>query len=185
MGGCGGDLEAACTVLVSELMDFHQRSATRYSNLLSAGDSTHQHNSYKLTVLSSGWNSSVSMSSKVTAWLLHGVHSCQPNSTVGSAWFSLTRSSHLSLQGLGDSCEGDWSIPSSPPALEQLWRSRCCMRLACDCADWPALSSPPLAAELPVLHISQKQNGMQSCVPGLCHCADIFRVHPATVFHYG
>uniref|UniRef100_A0ABK0LRP5 FA complementation group A n=1 Tax=Rattus norvegicus TaxID=10116 RepID=A0ABK0LRP5_RAT len=26
MGGCGGDLEAACTVLVSELMDFHQRS---------------------------------------------------------------------------------------------------------------------------------------------------------------
>lgn len=59
------------------------------------------------------------------------------------------------------------------------------MRLACDCADSPALSSPPLAAELPALHISQKQNGMQSCVPGVCHCADIFRVHPATVFHYG
>ncbi|XP_028608601.1 Fanconi anemia group A protein [Grammomys surdaster] len=26
LGGCGGDLEAACTVLVSELMDFHQSS---------------------------------------------------------------------------------------------------------------------------------------------------------------
>lgn len=96
MGGCGGDLETACTVLVSELMDFHQRSATRYSNLLSAGDSTHQHNSYKLTVSSSGWNSSVSMSSKVTAWLLRGVHSCQPNSTVGSALFRVSLSPPVS-----------------------------------------------------------------------------------------
>lgn len=56
----------------------------------------HQHNSYKLTVSSSGWNSSVSMSSKVTVWLLHGVHSCQPNSTVGSALFRVSLSPPVS-----------------------------------------------------------------------------------------
>lgn len=52
LGGCGGDLEEACTVLVSEIMDFHQRSATQSSNLLlSASDSTGQHNSKKLSVV--------------------------------------------------------------------------------------------------------------------------------------
>lgn len=60
LGGCGGDLEEACTVLVSEIMDFHQRSATQSLNLLhSASDSTGWHNSKKLTVSSSVWNSSV------------------------------------------------------------------------------------------------------------------------------
>lgn len=39
-GGCGGDLELACTVLVSELMDFYQRSAMQDPNLLPASDST-------------------------------------------------------------------------------------------------------------------------------------------------